>query len=138
MISIGTLQDISIDYKTNKPKITLLLDQRQSISSLEEIKEDKLSIEIKKYKNKRSLDANAYMWVLISKLEEKLNISKDIIYKDAIRNIGVYEVIPVKNEAVERFRQAWSNHGLGWVTETMKSKLERFYKCNYILWVKCL
>lgn len=66
------------------------------------------------------------MWVLISKLEEKLNISKDIIYKDAIRNIGVYEVIPVKNEAVERFIEAWIKNGLGWVCETTKSKLEGY------------
>lgn len=91
-----------------------------------ELKEDKLSVEIKKYRNKRSLDANAYMWVLISKLEEKLNVSKDIIYKDAIRNIGVYEVIPVKNEAVDRFIEAWTKNGLGWVCETTKSKLEGY------------
>ncbi len=126
MKSIGIIEDISIDYKTQKPKILLMLNERESLSSIEELKEDKLSIEIKKYKNKRSLDANAYMWVLISKLEEKLNISKDIIYKDAIRNIGVYEVIPVKNEAVERFIEAWTKNGLGWVCETTKSKLEGY------------
>ena len=126
MKSIGIIEDISIDYKTQKPKILLVLNERESLSSIEELKEDKLSIEIKKYKNKRSLDANAYMWVLISKLEEKLNISKDIIYKDAIRNIGVYEVIPVKNEAVERFIEAWTKNGLGWVCETTKSKLEGY------------
>lgn len=126
MKSIGTIEDISIDYKTQRPKILLVLNERESLSSIEELKEDKLSIEIKKYKNKRSLDANAYMWVLISKLEEKLNISKDIIYKDAIRNIGVYEVIPVKNEAVERFIEAWTKNGLGWVCETTKSKLEGY------------
>ena len=66
------------------------------------------------------------MWVLISKLEEKVNISKDVIYKDAIKNIGVYEVIPVKNEAVERFIEAWTKNGLGWVCETTKSKLEGY------------
>lgn len=126
MKSIGTIEDISIDYKTQKPKILLVLNERECISSIEELKEDKLSVEIKKYRNKRSLDANAYMWVLISKLEEKLNVSKDIIYKDAIRNIGVYEVIPVKNEAVDRFIEAWTKNGLGWVCETTKSKLEGY------------
>lgn len=126
MKSIGIIEDISIDYKTQKPKILLMLNERESLSSLEELKEDKLSIEIKKYRKNRSLDANAYMWVLISKLEEKINISKDIIYKDAIRNIGVYEVIPVKNEAVERFIEAWTKNGLGWVCETTKSKLEGY------------
>ena len=53
MTNTGTLQDISIDYKTNKTKITLLLDERDSIPSLEELKEDKLSVEIKKYRKKR-------------------------------------------------------------------------------------
>lgn len=126
MKSVGTIEDISIDYKTQRPKILIALNERESLSGLEELKEDKLSIEIKKYRNKRSLDANAYMWVLISKLEEKVNISKDVIYKDAIRNIGVYEVIPVKNEAVERFIEAWTKNGLGWVCETTKSKLEGY------------
>lgn len=126
MKSIGIIEDISIDYKTQKPKILLMLNERESLSSLEELKEDKLSIEIKKYRKNRSLDANAYMWVLISKLEEKISISKDIIYKDAIKNIGVYEVIPVKNEAVERFIEAWTKNGLGWVCETTKSKLEGY------------
>ena len=126
MKSVGTIEDISIDYKTQKPKILITLNERESLSGLEELKEDKLSIEIKKYRNKRSLDANAYMWVLISKLEEKINISKDVIYKDAIKNIGVYEVIPVKNEAVDRFIEAWTKNGLGWVCETTKSKLEGY------------
>ena len=126
MKSVGTIEDISIDYKTQKPKILIVLNERECISSLEELKEDKLSVEIKKYRNKRSLDANAYMWVLISKLEEKVNISKDVIYKDAIRNIGVYEVIPVKNEAVDRFIEAWTKNGLGWVCETTKSKLDGY------------
>ncbi len=82
--------------------------------------------EITECKKKRSLDANAYMWVLLSKLQEKLRIPKEDIYRDLIQNIGSYEVVPIKNEAVEKFRQAWSKNGLGWITETTKSKLEGF------------
>lgn len=78
--------------------------------------------------------SNKIITYLLEQAKDK-QLPKEEIYRDLIKNIGSYEVIPVKNEAVERFRQAWSNHGLGWVTETMKSKLERFYKCNYILWV---
>lgn len=66
------------------------------------------------------------MWLLISKLQEKLDITKEEIYKDVIKNIGAYEVIPVKNEAVERFTEAWKHNGLGWICETTKSKLEGF------------
>lgn len=91
--------------------------------------------EVKIYKPKRSLDSNAYAWVLLGKLQDKLHIPKEEIYRDLIRNIGSYEIVPVRDEAVEKFRQAWSKNGLGWITETTKSKLERFYKCNYILWL---
>ena len=109
---------------TQKQLITWLLEQ-----------DNTKQYELKEYKQKRSLDSNAYAWVLLGKLQDKLHIPKEDIYRDLIKNIGSFEIIPVKNEAVERFRQAWSNHGLGWITETMKSKLERFYKCSYILWV---
>lgn len=90
-------------------------------------KQDKTKkYEVKEYKEKRSLDANAYAWVLLGKLQDKLHIPKEEIYRDAIQTIGSYEVIPIKNEAVNKFRQAWSKNGLGWITETTKSKLDGY------------
>ena len=122
----GTITDINIDFKTHKAKISLLLDTKQ-LDIVEELKnEGKLNIGLKKYRKKRSNDANAYAWVLLGELQDALNIPKEEIYRDLIRNIGSYEIVPVKNKAVEKFRQAWSKNGLGWITETMKSKLEGF------------
>ena len=122
----GTITDINIDFETSKAKISLLLDTKQ-LDIIEQLKnEGKLNIDLKKYRKKRSNDANAYTWVLLGELQNVLNIPKEEIYRDLIRNIGSYEIVPVKNEAVERFRQAWSKNGLGWITETMKSKLEGF------------
>ena len=109
--------------------------QKQAINWLLEQDKDK-QYEVKEHKPKRSLDSNAYCWLLLGKLQDELHIKKEDIYRDLIRNIGSYVIVPVKNEAVERFRESWSKNGIGWVTETMKSKLERFYKCNYILWVE--
>lgn len=122
----GVITEINIDYNTSKPKISLLLDTG-NIDIIEELKnENKLNIELKKYNKSRSLDSNAYAWVLLGELQEVLNIPKEEIYKDLIKNIGSYEVVPIKNEAVEKFRNAWSKNGLGWITETTKSKLEGF------------
>ena len=122
----GIITDINIDFKTSKAKISLLLDTKQ-LDIIEQLKnEGKLNIDLKKYRKKRSNDANAYAWVLLGELQNTLSIPKEEIYRDLIRNIGSYEIVPVKNEAVERFRQAWSKNGLGWITETMKSKLEGF------------
>ncbi len=108
--------------------------QKQVITWLLEQDKDK-QYEVKEHKRKRSLDSNAYAWVLLGELQDKLHIKKEDIYRDLIKNIGSYEIVPIKNEAVERFRESWSKNGIGWVTETMESKLERFYKCNYILWL---
>lgn len=122
----GVITDISIDYNTSKPKISLLLDTNNK-DVIEELKnENKLNIELKKYNKSRSLDSNAYAWVLLGELQEVLNIPKEEIYKDLIKHIGSYEVVPIKNEAVEKFCSAWSKNGLGWITETTKSKLEGF------------
>lgn len=125
MKSTGKIIDISRDFKTMKPKITLLLDNNE-VESIEELIDLKLNIELKKWYKKRSLDANGYAWVLLGKLQEVLNIPKESIYKDLIKNVGDYEVIPIKNEVVEKFKNAWSRNGLGWVTETTKSKLEGY------------
>lgn len=104
----GTIEDIDIDYKTHKTKISLLLDTKQ-LDIVEELKnEGKLNVGLKKYRKKRSLDSNAYAWTLLGELQNVLNVSKEEIYRDLIRNIGSYEIVPVKNEAVEKFRQAWS------------------------------
>lgn len=62
----GTVSDVSIDFKTQKPKITFIMNEKSALSELDEIKDlDKLSIEAKKYRQKRSLDANSYCWLLI-------------------------------------------------------------------------
>ena len=77
MLCTGKLIDTSIDINTRKPKVTFLLNEN-AFDEINEIKDiEKLKIEAKKYRNKRSLDANAYCWVLIGKLAEKINI-KDI------------------------------------------------------------
>ena len=126
MQTTAIITDINIDVGTRKTKISLLLDTKDT-SVVEQLKnENKLNLELKKYKKKRSLDCNAYMWVLLQKLQESLNIPKEEIYKDAIKNIGVYEVVPVKDIAVDRFIEAWKRNGIGWVCETAKSKLEGF------------
>lgn len=55
-----------------------------------------IDIEIKKHRNKRSLDANAYYWVLASKLGGKLNISKNRVHNLALRSYGQLEILDDK------------------------------------------
>lgn len=82
-------------------------------------------LEVKEHRKKRSLDANAYAWVLINKIADALRITPIEIYRQAIQYIsGNSEIIPIKQEAVEQFKQAWSHNGIGWITRDMgKSKI---------------
>lgn len=114
----GTLADISIDFKTKKPKITLLINSNMKM--LEELdKLNLLDIEVKKHRNKRSLDANAYCWVLCEKLAIAMNITKEEVYKQEIMMVGKSVVVPIKIEEAEYFRNTWQNKGLGYISESL-------------------
>lgn len=82
------------------------------------MKPKKYAVEIKEYRQRRSLDANAYLWTLLGKLSAALHIPPDEIYREAIRDVGGnYEVTPIRDDALEKWRSIWQGNGLGWVCE---------------------
>lgn len=100
-----------------------------------EMKPKKYVAEIKEYRERRSLDANAYCWTLIGKLAEVLGISPEEVYRTAIRDVGGnYEVMPIRNEALEHWKMVWTKNGIGWLCEEIgPSKLEGYtnVRCFY-------
>ena len=82
------------------------------------MKPKKYAVEIKEYRQRRSLDANAYLWTLLGKLSAALHIPPEEIYREAIRDVGGnYEVTPIRDDALEKWRSIWQGNGLGWVCE---------------------
>jgi hypothetical protein len=123
----GKIVGANIDFKTGKPVLMLEINERTDFEQIvDDLKDkDKLSIEIKQYKERRSLDANAYFFVLADKLAERLRTTKEEIYRNAIKDIGgVSETVCVKTCAVERLCEGWTKNGLGWQTDTFPSKIE--------------
>lgn len=54
--------------------------------------QDRLRIKAVKYKERRSLDANAYAWVLMTKIADVVGSSKEDVYEDMLQKYGsVYE-----------------------------------------------
>ena len=106
--------------------LMLKVDSRSAAQFCDEMKPDKVyEAELKEHRQRRSLDANAYCFVLISKIAEKTGVSIEEIYRKAVREIGGNNtVVCVKNEAVDALRSGWKLKGLGWQTETMASKLD--------------
>lgn len=78
-------------------------------------------ITIQKKKNKRSLNASAYCWVLCQKIAEELSktgyTSKEDVYRKAIKDCSHFSYVPVREDAVERYIQIWQGHGIGWIAE---------------------
>ena len=110
--------------------LSILVDSPETAKQYCENQEPgkKYVAELKEYRKKRSLDANAYCSVLIGQLAAKLRITPLEVYREAIRAIGGnYYVTPIKNDAVPRYRQIWEAHGLGWICEEMgDSKLDGY------------
>lgn len=85
-------------------------------TEIEENKKYELK-EYKEYKEKRSKNSNSYLWELLGKLQEKLIIPKEELYKNYIREIGIFDTIAIKNEAVNTFVEDWNSKGLGYQAE---------------------
>lgn len=94
------------------------------IETLDESKE--YTIEVKEKKKKRSLNSNSYAWVLLGKLAEKLRIPKTDIYRNYVKEIGgnTKDIVCVQDKALDKLRSAWESNGLGWVTDTLPSKID--------------
>lgn len=123
----GKVIDISKDYKSNQFRVTFLVESEVDV--IEEIQSVPcLDIEAKEHKEKRSLDANAYCWCLIGKLAKKLNIKPIEVYREQIKNTPVYEIVPIRDEAIERFTKGWEKNGLGWIVVNVgESKFRGFH-----------
>lgn len=83
----------------------------------------KYQADLGEVKNRRSLDANAYAWKLIGDLSEVVGLPRTDIYRNYIKDIGVSDIVCIKSDAAEKIQEAWSRNGLGWLTDSMPSKL---------------
>lgn len=122
----GYLAHINVSYQSGLPLLSFEMDDKQSAFAVaEELLGKRLTIKLGKFKEKRSLDANAYCWVLIGKIAEKTGVPKNEVYQNAVRNIGGnYEIVCVQDKALDSLCQMWQRNGIGWTTDTMPSKIE--------------
>lgn len=82
--------------------------------------------EIKPYRQKRSLNANAYAWVLINEMANVLRTSKDEVYQEMLKRYGQSKVISVLSEIdISRFVKYYEEIGKGHV----EGKEFTHYRC---------
>ena len=93
-------------------------------------------IEIKEHKQKRSLNANSYLWLLLDRLAIEMSADGQIytqeeLYRKYIKEAGLRQDITLAPNVAKTFKHLWCNYGVGWFTEDVDTVSEnhtiRFY-----------
>lgn len=96
-----------IDYlfvRSGRGRLTLDIDEdfRQK---WEQLHEKDVDISIKKYSEPRTLKANAYLWILITEIGNRLRIDKDEVYFNMLKAYGQGGAISVKEDYALKFER---------------------------------
>lgn len=79
----GRLMDLTIGL-TGKQRVTIEVDGDLR-PDYEKLRETDVSVDLKKFRQKRSLDANAYCWTMLDKLAAVTGTGKTALYRNYIR-----------------------------------------------------
>lgn len=103
----GKVHSIQRDFKTGKVLLTFEINEEpaEELNAIAGV--DKLTITAKKYRKKRSLDANALLWLCLGRIAEALNSDKWSIYLQMLKRYGQYTYICVKPNVVESVKLQW-------------------------------
>ena len=98
----ATLISWNRDYRTKKWQAVFEVDKPPA----DDLNGD-LRLTVKKWREKRSLDANALFWKCVGDIAAALGSDKWSIYLKLLRRYGEYTYICVKPQAVEAVKANW-------------------------------
>lgn len=114
----GKLKGVAKDWVSGKWNLTFEVDG-DIIAGIDQIKDKLLTVIVKQYRKKRSLDANGMYWKLLSELAEALKVSKPCMHNEMLRRYGQLEMIegqcvplriPDTDEAYQKALEAEEYH----------------------------
>ena len=123
----GRIENLYRDFKTGKWNILLSLENYPA-EEINDLLDCSIAIRLNKCRNKRSLDANAYFYVLVNKIAERTKIS-DIEVHDKLLSQNLAYVI--ENGAVDWIVADWKSNAYRLVklavTEHGKQQFKYYY-----------
>ena len=89
-----------------------------------------ITVEMKKASKGRSKTANDFMWALCTDIGNAMSppLPKEMVYRQAIRDVGEYQPLPIRADAVETFQERWASKGTGWFAEVVDDSKLKGYK----------
>ena len=104
----GRLVDVTKDWQTDRFRVTFTVNEPSAMNAIDELMDcTKLSIRAVKYRAKRSLNANALLWLCLGRLANALHEDKWDLYKRMLKAHGKYTYICVKPNVVEAVKAQW-------------------------------
>jgi len=100
----GKIENITRDLKG---AYNLTITTESNISSLQELQEETIDVEVKKHREKRSLNANGLLWKMLGDIAAVLRTDKWNVYLEMLKRYGKYTYICVKPDAVEGVKKQW-------------------------------
>lgn len=95
-------------------------DMGKAMAFVRDMKQKLYVLTIKLHRKKRSTDANAKLWALLSDLSEVLHIPPEEIYQGYIPDVGGnYRIIPVKPEEIPDWEKEWCMGHIGRMIDDM-------------------
>ena len=115
----GRLKDLTVNRDgTQNVTVTVSSDFTKAFDAL---KDQEVTVEIKKAGKGRSRDANAFCWALCSEIGKAMTppLAKEDVYRMAIKAVGVYTETQLLIWDIQKVKERWESHGTGWFLEVV-------------------
>ena len=108
-----------------------LTDGEEAEKFVESLEECEYRLSASRYRRKRSLNANAFLWTMCEKIADRLRMPKTDIYRHAIKEVGVFHDMAVAAKDLYEVQRIWESNGIGWFTESFDSRLENCVRVRF-------
>lgn len=105
----GKLLNVSKDWNTGQFQVTFSVNEPSAINGINDIQScEKLSITAERFKRKRSLDSNAYAWVLMQKIAEAIHSDRESVYIEMLKKYSrEFTFVICKESATEKLKELY-------------------------------
>lgn len=135
----GRLIDVLRDHYSGEYRI--VIGVRQVPSGIDALREGDLSINLEKWREKRSISANAYYWTLVGKIADLTHAPTSEIHNRLLRDYGQLEMVdgtlltvmvPETDEAMKKVDRSTLYH-LKPTSHVFESKDGRTFRAYFVI-----
>ena len=124
----GEIKSLSSTFPERRVRIEL--ETNGNLEDIEKLKGKDLTISLSRYRKKRSLDANAFLWKLLGDMAAVLGMTPWDMYLDVLKKYGQYTHIKIIETAYPSLQKVWRETQI--VEEMIEKNPETGEQCKYL------